>query len=160
MVQISDLKQLDFFKMFSPNQLEALGKITEKKTYKANQHVYEHGEPAEYLFVVNKGMVSLKEIKPDDEVGITFEMRKRGEIFGAACLMEPQKYTLTAVCLEDCELLAIDADALSRLCRQDAELDQKFMKKIAQIYFERYKAAKRQIYEMNKDPSTITALPG
>lgn len=160
MVQTADLKMLDFFKIFSDPQLELIARITEKKAYKAKAHVYEHGDPAKYLFVVSRGVMSLKQIRPDDEVGITFEMREAGEIFGAACLMEPQHYTLTAVCLEDCELLAIDADSLLEHCRKDPELDQKFMRKVAQIYFERYKAAKRQLYEMNKTPSTITALPG
>jgi hypothetical protein len=31
---------------------------------------------------------------------------------------------------------------------------------VAQLYFDRYKHAKKQVYEMVKAPTIITALPG
>ena len=34
------------------------------------------------------------------------------------------------------------------------------MKKVAGLYFDRYKAAKRQLFEMVKAPTLVTALPG
>jgi CRP-like cAMP-binding protein len=160
MVEIGELKKHEIFASFSDKQLESLGKITQKKTFKANSHVYEHGERAKFMFVVAKGLVSLRELKPGDKVGIAFEMRERGEMFGAACFMKPQQYTLTGVCLEDSEVLAIDADKLFDACEADAEMGYKLMKKVAQLYFERYKAAKRQLYEMVKAPTIVTALPG
>jgi CRP-like cAMP-binding protein len=160
MLDANELKRIDLFSAFSDRQLETLATITEKKTYKAQQHVYEHGDRAKYMFVVSRGLVSLREIKPGDQVGIAFEMRERGEMFGAACFMKPQQYTLTGVCMEDSEVLAIDADKLLDLCQTDAELGYRLMTKIAQLYFERYKFAKRQLYEMVKAPTIITALPG
>jgi len=160
MVDVSELKRFEVFSVFSDQQLDQLAKIAEKKIFKIYSHVYEHGERAKYLFVVSKGLVSLRELKPGDQVGIAFEMRERGELFGAACFMRPQQYTLTGVCLEDSEVLAIDADKLFDLCEADAEVGYKLMKKIAGLYFERYKAAKRQLFEMVKAPTIVTALPG
>jgi CRP-like cAMP-binding protein len=74
--------------------------------------------------------------------------------------MQPQEYTLTAVCLEDTEVLAIDSDKLAKMCEQDPLLGYRLMLKIAQIYFERYKTAKRNLYGMVHTPAVITALPG
>jgi CRP/FNR family cyclic AMP-dependent transcriptional regulator len=160
MVDVAELKKFEIFGAFSDKQLENLAEITQKKNYKAKEHVYEHGERAKFMFVVNKGLVSLRELKPGDQIGIAFEMRERGELFGMACFMRPQEYTLTGVCMEDSEVLAIDADQLYDLCEVDPALGYKLMKKIAQLYFERYKFAKRQLYEMVKSPTIITALPG
>jgi CRP/FNR family transcriptional regulator, cyclic AMP receptor protein len=160
MVDVSELKKFEMFSVFSDKQLDQLAKMTDKKKYKANAHVYEHGERAKYLFVVTKGLVSLRELKPGDTVGIAFEMRERGELFGAACFMKPQQYTLTGVCMEDSEVLAIDADKLYDLCEADAEVGFKLMKKVAMLYFERYKNAKRQLFEMVKAPTIVTAAPG
>jgi CRP/FNR family transcriptional regulator, cyclic AMP receptor protein len=160
MVDVSELKKLEIFSIFSDKQLDQLAKMTDKKKFKANSHVYEHGERAKYLFVVTKGLVSLRELKPGDTVGIAFEMRERGELFGAACFMKPQQYTLTGVCMEESEVLAIDADKLYDLCEADAEVGFKLMKKVAMLYFERYKNAKRQLFEMVKAPTIVTALPG
>ena len=160
MVKNKDLKKFEIFSVFSEKQREELSKITEKKTYQMSKQVYQSGDRAKQLFVVTKGLVSLRELKPGDEIGIGLENLERGDIFGCASFLKPQKYTLTAVCEEDSEVLAIDADQLIELCELDPEIGYKFMKKIAQIYFERYEVAKRQIHEMVKTPTLITALPG
>ena len=160
MVDVAELNKVEILSIFSEAQLEELSKIAEKKSYKAMAHIYERGERAKHLFIVTKGLVSLRELKPGDQVGIGFEMRERGELFGTACFMKPQEYTLSAVSLEDSELIAIDADKLFDLCEKDLDMGCKLMKKIAQVYFERYKVAKRQIREMVKTPTIITALPG
>lgn len=137
MVNVNDLIIFYLFSKFSEEQLEELAEITEKKTYKKHAHVYERGDSAKHLFVVSKGLVSLRRFDHGDKVGIAFETRKSGEIFGAASFMHPQHYTLTAVCIEDSEVMAIDADKLSDLCEKDPVVGYKLMLKIAQVYFER-----------------------
>ena len=151
---------LKLFDVLSDEQLGEVAKITEQKSYKIHDHIYESGNPAEQLFVVKKGLVSHRRIDPGDEVGIAFETREPGGLFGAASFMVPQEYTLTAVCMEDSEVLAIDADKLFELCQKDPGLGYQLMLKIAQIYFERYKTAKRNLHEMVRTPTVITALPG
>lgn len=160
MVEAYKLAYVELFDVLSDDQLEDLAKITEKKTYKTYDHIYERGNPAKELFVVKKGLVSLRRIEPGDEVGIAFETRESGGLFGAASFMTPQEYTLTAVCLEDTEVMAIDADKLFELCQKDPTVGYKLMLKIAQIYFERYKSAKRSLHDMVRTPTVITALPG
>jgi CRP-like cAMP-binding protein len=160
MVEASEMAYLKVFELLSDEQLEEIAKITEKKSYKMHEHLYERGKPAKHLFVVKKGLVSLRRIEPGDEVGIAFETREPGGLFGAASFMEPQEYTLTATCLQDTEVMAIDADKLFELCEKDTAVGYQLMLKIAQIYFERYKVAKRSLHEMVRMPTVITALPG
>ena len=157
---VKELAKLEMFKSFSESQLGEIATITAKKNFKRHEHIYQRGNPAKHLFVVSKGLVSLRRIEPGDTVGIAFEMREPGTLFGAASFMQPQEYTLTAVCLEDTEVLAIDADKLFELCGKDPLLGYRLMLKIAQIYFERYKTAKRNLYSMVHTPAVITALPG
>ena len=160
MIEAYKLAYMELFDVLSDEQLKELAEITEKKTYKKHAHVYERGDSAKHLFVVSKGLVSLRRFEPGDDVGIAFEMREAGGLFGAASFMQPQHYTLTAVCLEDSEVIAIDADKLSDLCEKDPAVGYRLMLKIAQVYFERYKIAKRDIHEMVHTPTVITALPG
>jgi len=160
MVGAGDLRQFDFFKEFSDKQLSQVGEVTAMKKYKKGAIIYEEGAPAKQLFVVITGLVSLRRLEPGKLIGIAFENRERGEIFGAAALMDPKEYTLTALCLEDSEVYAVDATKLVRLCELDPQLGYKCMSAIAQVYFERYKSAKRQIYQMVQTPAIITALPG
>jgi len=160
MVEANELAKFYLFSMFSEEQLKELAEITEQKTYKQNDHVYERGDRAKHLFVVNEGLVSLRRFEPGDDVGIAFEIRESGGLFGAASFMNPQHYTLTAVCLEDSKVMAIDADKLSALCAKDPAVGYRLMLKIAQVYFERYKTAKRNLYGMVQAPTVIKALPG
>ncbi len=160
MIGINELKKLDVFSVLTEKQIEKLTKIAEMKNYKASTHIYEHGDPAKHLFVVINGTVALKELHSDDPVGVAFEMRDPGEIFGAACLMLPQQYTLTAVCMTDARVLAVDAAKLVDASEVDPDMGYRLMKKVAQLYFDRYKLAKRRLFEMAKTPATITALPG
>lgn len=160
MTEVDNLKKLDVFKAFSKDQLEALSKITNKKTFKKGAIVYHRGSRADQIYVVLKGMVSLNRLEPGETIGISFEKREKGELFGAACFMKPREYTLTAVCNKDTEVIAVNADKLFSLFERDPEMGYKFLKEISQIYFERYKTAKRQVHDMVKTPTIITALPG
>ena len=159
MTEVIDLKQYQIFGTFSDKQLSELAKITEKKVYKKRAHVHERSDRATRLFVVSKGLVSLRDIEHGDLVGISYHICEPGELFGTACLMELQEYSLTAVCLEDSEVMAIEADSLFELFEKDPGLGYNLMLKIAQLYFDRYKHAKNQLYEMVKAPTIITALP-
>ena len=160
MVEAYKVAYMELFDVLSDEQLEEVAKITEKKSYKIHDHIYERGNAAKHLFMVKKGLVSLRRIDPGDEVGIAFETREPGELFGAASFMKPQEYTLTAVCQEDTEVMAIDADKLFELAENDPAVGYQLMLKISQIYFERYKTAKRSLHEMVRTPTIITALPG
>ena len=160
MVEVNDLKKFDTLSLFSEDQLAEIAKITEKQTFKKGGQIYQEGDRANHIFLVTKGLVSMRKISPGDTIGISFESREKGDLFGTACFMKPQEYTLNSVCLEDSEVMAIDADKLFELFQQHPEVGYKFMKEISKIYFERYKIAKRQIHAMVKAPTIITALPG
>ena len=112
MTKVDDFNKFDFFNAFSKDQLANLGKVTETKTFKKGSEIYKEGDRANHIFLVTKGWVSLRKIDPEKDIGISFENRGRGELFGTACFMKPQEYTLTAICMEDSEVLVMDADKL------------------------------------------------
>lgn len=160
MTKVGDFNKFDFFNAFSEKQLAEIAKITETKTFKKGSEIYKEGDRANHIFMVSKGWVSLRKIDPERDLGISFENREKGELFGSACFMKPQEYTLNAVCMEDSEVMAIDADKLFDLFQKDYQIGYLFLREIAKVYFERYKSVKRQLYEMVKAPTIITALPG
>jgi CRP-like cAMP-binding protein len=145
MVEISQLRGLDLLNTFSDKQLEELAAITDRRTYKTNAVIYRQSQPAKEIFVINKGLVSMRGLRSKDGLTLAFELFEAGDLFGAASLMKDQIYTLTAVCLEDTELLVIDAGRLSKVCELDFELGYRLMKKVAQLYFDRFEVAKREL---------------
>ena len=160
MVKVSDFSKFDMFSVFSDDQLAELSKITEKKSFKKGVQIYREGDRANQIYLVTKGLVSMNKIAPGEKVGISFEKRERGDLFGTACFMKPQEYTLNAVGMQPTEVMSINGDKLFELFQKDPDLGYKFMKEVAKIYFERYKVAKRQIHAMVKAPTIITAQSG
>ncbi len=160
MTEVINLRQYEVFRSLSDTQLTELAKITEQRAYKKHAHVYERGDRATHVFFVSKGLVSLRDIGPGDLVGISYETCDPGALFGAAALVRAQEYPLTAVCLEESQVVAIESNGLFELCRNDPRLGYNLMFSVAQLYFDRYNHAKKQVYEMVKAPTIITALPG
>ena len=160
MIELSDLRHHEMFGIFPDAQLSKLAQITDKRTYKKREYIYQRGNQATHVFLVQKGLVSLRDIGSGDLVGISFETCGPGDLFGIASLMKPQEHSLTAVCLEDSEVLAIKADGLLKFSEEEPGLGNWFMLTIAQLYFKRYQHCKKQLFEMVKAPTIITALPG
>ena len=159
MVNVSDFRKIQGFNSYSDDQLSELAEITEKIYYGANEIIYRRGDPANYLFVIALGSVSLKHYEAGDKVGIAFENRKKGEMFGVAVLMEPPVYSLTAVAIEESELLAVDAKALLALCEKRSDIGYRLMREVAKVYLERYRQVKVQLYQMIQAPYFVTDLP-
>lgn len=160
MIEGIDLRKCQVLDSLSDKHLSELAKGAEKRVYRRQTHVYDRGERATHVFFVIKGLVSLRDIGPGDVVGISYETCDPGKLFGAASLLRAPEYPIAAVCLEDSEVMAIESDRLFDLCRNDPRLGYNVMFSVAQLYFERYKIAKRQVYEMVRTPTLITALPG
>ena len=160
MAKSNKLGQFSIFSDLSGDELDKVSGLCEEKSYRRAEYIYQGGEKAGHLYVVMQGLVSLREFGPDDQVGVGFEIREKGDVFGCGSLTPACKYALTAVCMEDTQVLTVDADRLYKLCDIDAGLGYKLMKKIARIYFERFESAKKQIHEMVKIPTVIMALPG
>lgn len=157
MIKVSELKKLEVFQGFTDEQIAELSVHMEKMNYLKGEKIYDRGSPAKYLFVVMEGIVSLRLLGAGETEGIAFEHRERGEMFGVATFMQPPEYTLTAVCQQDAEILAIDADELHGVCDRCPDIGYRLMKTVAQIYLDRYKQAKIALYRTTHSAAAPTA---
>jgi CRP-like cAMP-binding protein len=144
--KLDDLRQHEVFGVFPDVQLSRLAGITKKRTYRRNEPIYRRGDSAKHLFLVRKGLISLRDTEPGGLKGLYVETPGPGQVFGVASLMKPHQHTLTAVCLEDSEVLAIEADRLLRLCEEEPGLGSWFMMTIAHLYFSRYEHHRIQLF--------------
>jgi len=159
MGELGYLRHHDVFGVFPDAQLSKLLEITEKRTYKRREHIHERGNRGTHIYLVHKGLVSLRDIGSGALVGISCETCGPGELFGIASIMKPHEHSLTAVCLQDSEILAIEAAGLLDFCEKEPGLGNWFMLAIAELYLKRYQGCKKQLFEMVKTPTIITALP-
>ena len=148
MIIASEMEKFEVFSVFTAKQKKKIALIAKKIKFKKGKKIYLSKYRAGRLFVVIKGKVDLRVFDPSDEVGISFGKMGKGELFGGASLLKPQEYTVTAFCNKDSEFLVMESNDLIDLIDRDSELGYKLMKKVAQIYFDRYERAKKQIRDM------------
>jgi hypothetical protein len=97
---------------------------TARKDYPAGSVVFRKGDAPDYIYYVLSGRVGLEGV--DVELG-------QGEVFGEiAFFTDARARTLTARCLEPCELLALDEAAFTRLHYQDPAFGLYLMRLITQ----------------------------
>jgi hypothetical protein len=84
------------------------------EAHEAGSTLFQRGEAADLLYLVQQGTVAI----PESEVVLS-----PGDVFGEDGLFAPQgRRTATAVCTTDCRLLTLDGPKLVELCYQDAKL--------------------------------------
>ncbi len=84
-----------------------------RKKLPAGAVVFERGEPADQLYMLAAGKIELVEIGA---------ILTPGRIFGEIAFFHPEKKrTLTARCLEPCQLLSIDESGMRQLYYQNPE---------------------------------------
>ena len=137
MVTANMLKEFNFFKDFTNEQLERLSSIAAEETYAAGSQMYKKGDPARSLYIMAEGKVimSLESYLGPHRpaMQVTVDTISRGETMGWSAVVEPYIYTLGALCIDNSKLIALDAAKMRGLMDEDCDLGYKVMKAIAKI---------------------------
>lgn len=135
MVTANMLKEFNFFKDFTNEQLERLSSIAAEETYAAGSQMYKKGDPARSLYIMAEGKVimSLESYLGPHRpaMQVTVDTIARGETMGWSTVVEPYIYTLGALCIDNSKLIALDAAKMRGLMDEDCDLGYKVMKAIA-----------------------------
>ena len=103
--------------------------------------IFTEGRNALHLYLVTKGKVGLqKSIRPPHgrhSRRTTVALCFPGEAFGWAALVEPYKYTHSAVAWESCRLISIDAKLMRRVLDMYPEMGFRVMKSLTVVIVDR-----------------------
>ncbi len=138
------------FANLDERQLAMVETCCEIIQYPAGAIIYQQNSPAQKMFIILSGMVSLDDVV-DNFTFISYERRGHKSIIGTASLIGQKLYSLTATCLEPTEVIAIDVPRLEAICEQDSEVGFKVMTEVAFIFFQRYERAKTRLYNVFKE---------
>lgn len=108
------------FELLTEDERRMLAETGGEMTLKANQYLFQMGEPGGMLYVVNSGAV---EIYINDNAGqkILLKTAIGGDFFGEVSLLDGRPRSATAVALTDCELLALSREDLLSTFRKNPE---------------------------------------
>ena len=69
---------------------------------------------------------------------VLIDQPAKGAVFGSCVCFQLDSYTLTAQCIEDSELLKIQAEALKKVMSEDLAVGYAVQTLISRVYFQRY----------------------
>ncbi len=133
-----------FFRGLSPDQLDLILPLFEGLTIPAGETVFRQGDTATYLYVVQRGSVTIQ-YKPYDGPIITLSHLQSGEIFGWSSVVGGQTYTSDAISTSDVDALRLRGADLVRLCTEHPEAGGAILDRLAQAVSPRWTYAREQI---------------
>ena len=144
------IRRYPFFSFMTPDQQREVAMITDEVEVADSEAIFTIGDKAEALYLLVNGAVDLHYIVVDEHEP---ELRKEfmvgtvnpGEILGISALVEPYEMTTSAIAIQDCRLLKIDAVELRRLSEHDQSLALGLQRKVAKVTMERLHAARVQL---------------
>jgi signal transduction histidine kinase len=106
------LRRFELFEEFTDEELTEISELCREQHYDHGSRLFEEGDPADKLYLVLEGKVSLEKKVQLGRSGssrqATVSIRGPGHTVGWSSLVQPRTYTLSAVCIEPCRLLVID----------------------------------------------------
>lgn len=131
------LEKVEIFRGLSPTQLKSLAQISEERKFRGGEAVFtEHSSGAE-VYIIKKGKVCIELGLKGKPNTATIQRLSVGEIFGELALVDKRSRSATAMCENDCEIVAIARDKIDELSEQDSRLGYIVMKNLARLLAER-----------------------
>jgi len=122
------IKQADLFSGVHMLFIQRVMDISHQETHPAGVVLFQSGDPAENVFILIQGQVSLTQSQEQREVHVSV---KRGESFAWAGLIDRPAYTSTATCTGETRVLKINVARLKALLEQDPENGMLFFRNLA-----------------------------
>ena len=141
------LKESRLFNGCTNQELQKITKICKMITFKNGEFIFEATSFAEYLYIIAEGAVELRfnvnYYNASQE--IILERKTRGDVFGWSALTKPNIYTLTALAIQNSDLLSLNERDLKELCAENNHLGYVLMKNIAVTIGERFQIVQNML---------------
>ena len=128
--------------------IDSLKKLSEEKDirlYKKKDEIYKEGTYPKGIYFINKGKVKSFQTNDSGKELIT-ELHNDGDFFGLISLLKEEKYTGSAVALEDSEIYMIPKEDFFALIYKNAEVSKKFIEMLSDNLIEKEKQLVKLAY--------------
>jgi CRP-like cAMP-binding protein len=141
---LKDLRRFELLSELNDAQMEKIAALTRRIEFKFRDRIFEENDAARDLYFLESGRVGIQ-IELGSGRYMVVENISPGECFGWGALVEPYRYTASAVCVEDTVLLATDGRAMRELMESDPHLGFVMMSGVAHIAALRLKDTRLQL---------------
>lgn len=129
---------------FPQDQVEILNPIMVDVRFNADQMIFEQGQPADYLYFVINGSVSIR-FKPEDGPVLSVADVGEGGVFGWSSALGSACYTSSAICTEEGLFVKIAGEDLKTLCQEHPETGILILNRLAGVIAQRLRGTHEQV---------------
>lgn len=148
MVSVEVLRSVPFFAGVSSQTLHELAGISEERTFRVGEELWQPGDEAHWLYVVREGEIDISYVLQNGRKCIV-DTVVGGELTGWSALLEPYRFTALAVARTAGWLLCIQAAAVRQLCERDPVLGYRLAMQVARAIASRLEGARLQLIAMS-----------
>lgn len=140
------IKSHPLFQGLDASATDWLASCAERKHYQAGDYLLRTGKPADHLYLIVRGRVSI-EATPADRGAIIIQTLADGDTVGWSWMLPPYTWNLDARALEPVEVLAVDALKLRARLETDQALAAKLYRRFSEVMLQRIHGLRKQLYE-------------
>ena len=144
MVSPELLRRYPYFSSLDDDSLKQVAMIAQEKTVPAGTTMFYENDPAEELYVIVEGEVSVDYVLGSGERR-TVDTLGPGDLLVWSALVEPHRTTGIGIATRETQLVAIDACKLRALCEHVPELGVRLMTQVAKLLANRLEGARVQL---------------
>ena len=123
------LKDIQFFRELTEDELDTLAQILKRRAYKTGESLFKEDEVGETLYVIKKGEVKVCKVGPDGELQ-TITLLKDGDVCGEMSFLDGRPHSATVIALTDTEAYLLKKEDFEKLIPTHPYLAYKIMKNI------------------------------
>ena len=126
---IAILSQISIFGGVTDAQQQEIFSRLQTGVFKRGEFIFQKGDEPSHIYIVKSGLIEL--FIPDKEAMVGKKRLGVGECFGQVALMSIHQHTISAVALEDSEVIVFSKRLLHQLHHEDITLFALLMMNIA-----------------------------
>ncbi len=133
MVSLRDLKRINIFKDAPDEILDKISASSTLRLYSPDDILFREGEKVKDIYMLVHGKVLL-EVAVSPTVSLALDAMKAGYIFGVTSLLPEVPAPATAICVDACEIIVIEANEMRRILESFKDFAYIFMTRVANIF--------------------------
>jgi CRP/FNR family transcriptional regulator, cyclic AMP receptor protein len=138
------MNQVAIFQTLDENQMNLLRPLFEPFSCRVGTVILEQGAAADSLYLLLSGTVEIF-FKPYDGSRITVSHVEKGGLFGWSAVIGREKYTSSAIAIEDVEAFRVRGTDLRKFCLENPEAGKDILERLADSVTPRWNDAQKQV---------------
>ncbi len=135
-----------FWDGLNPQYISLLKESAELARYGVGQQIFQEGQDAEHLYLIQHGQVALETFVPGRGM-VTTEAIITGDALGWSWLFPPYRWHFSAHSIEPTELIVFDAARLRAHAQENHDFGYELVTRMAQVMLNRLQATRMKLLD-------------